>query len=79
MIILGEGNINLLLCADLSTDKLVFKSGDKLAGSDGKCIILALSAVKSFSVYKTFKIKLYPVAILNRALNLLISCILVKL
>ena len=45
MIILGEGYVYIDILTDLSANELLFESGNELAGTDGKGVVLSLSAV----------------------------------
>ena len=57
MIIFRELHVHFHILVDLSADKLLLKSRDKRAGTDGQRIIRALATLKCFSVYKSFKIQ----------------------
>ena len=46
VVILREGHVHVELVADVVTDDLILKAGDKLAGADGQAEVLGLAAVK---------------------------------
>ena len=69
MIILGEGNVDVLLLAGLHADDLILKAGNEAAGAELKLVILALAALECFAVVEAFKVDHGNVAELGLALN----------
>ena len=69
MVVLGEGDIQVLLLADLHADDLVLKAGDKLAGADLQVKVVALAAVEGHAVHEALEVDVGHVALLNLALH----------
>ena len=57
LIVLREGNDNILALARGQTDDLLLKAGDECTGAERQLILLRLAAVKRLAVYEAFKIK----------------------
>ena len=55
-IILGEGNIQILLIAGLQTDDLILEAGDEGAGADLQAVILALAALEGLAVLEALEV-----------------------
>ena len=68
-IVLGEGNVNVLLLAHLHADELLLKAGNEAAGADLQVKILALAAVEGHAVVKALKVDVGGVALLYGALH----------
>ena len=66
-VILGEGNVYVELVADVLSDNLILKAGDKLTGSEYERMALSLSAVKSLAVSKALEINYNGIAVCRRA------------
>ena len=69
MILLGEGDVNVLLIPGFQADQLIFKPGDELTGTDNEGVILRLAALKRNAVDRAVKVKYRGVARLDLALN----------
>ena len=68
-IVLGEGDINILLLAGLHADQLILEAGDKAAGTDLQIKGIALAALESNAVVKALKVDVGGVALLDGALH----------
>ena len=68
-IVLGEGDIDVLLLTHLHADKLIFKAGYEAAGADLQVKILTLAAVESHAVVEALEVNVGDVALLYGALH----------
>ena len=66
-VILGEGDVDILLLADLHADDLLLKAGNKGTGTELKGVALGLAAVKTLAVEEAVKVDLRSVAHLSLA------------
>ena len=68
-VVLGEGDVDILLLAGLHADQLVLETGDKATGADLKIKVLALAAIERLAVVKALKIDIRGVALLHGAVH----------
>ena len=68
-VVLGEGDINILLLAGLHADQLILEAGNKAAGTDLQIKGIALAALESNAVVKALKVDVGGVALLDGALH----------
>ena len=68
-VVLGEGDVDILLLAGLHADQLVLETGDKAAGADLQIKILALAAIECLAIIKALKIDIRGVALLHGAVH----------
>ena len=67
VIILRECYCDRELFIDVVTDQLIFEARDKGVGTDLQIVAFCLSAFKSNTVYETFVVDRYCIAIFNRS------------
>ena len=68
-VVLGEGNVDILLLAGLHADQLVLETGDKAAGADLQIEVFALAAVESHAVVEALEVDGGGVALLHGAVH----------
>ena len=64
-VILGEGDVDVLLLAGLHADDLVLKAGHEAAGAQLQVVALALAAVKGHATREALKVDVGGVALLG--------------
>ena len=69
VIILGEGDVEILLVAGLHADDLILKAGDEAAGAELELVILALTALERFAVVEALEVDDGDVALLGLAVD----------
>ena len=69
MVILGEGDIDVLLLTGLHADDLILKAGHKAAGTQLQTVIGAFTALKGNTVLETLKVDDSSIATLGLALH----------
>ena len=80
MVILGEGDVDVTLVADVHADHLLFKSGNEGAGTDFELIAFGSAAFELFIAHEARKIEGYDIALTNGTiLNGCFGCHLVEL
>ena len=68
-VVLGEGDVDILLLAGLHADQLVLEAGDKAAGADLQIKVLTLAAIECLAIIKALKIDIRGVALLHGAVH----------
>ena len=68
-VVLGEGDVDVLLLAGLHADELLLEAGDEAAGADLQIEVLALAAIEGHAVVKALEIDVGGVALLDGALH----------
>ncbi len=80
MVILGEGDVDVTLVADVHADHLLFKSGNEGAGTDFELIAFGSAAFELLIAHESRKIEGYDIALTNGTiLNGCFGCHLVEL
>ena len=69
MIVLGEGDVDVLLLAGLHADDLILKAGHKAAGAQLQIVVLALAAIERLAIQEAFEIDDGGIAALGRAVH----------
>ena len=69
VIILGEGNVEVLLVAGLHADDLILKAGNEAAGAELELIVLALAALERLAVVEALEVDHGNVALLGLAVH----------
>ena len=69
VIILGEGDVEILLFAGLHADDLILKAGDEAAGTELELVVLALAALERLAIVEAFEVDDGDVALLGLAVN----------
>ena len=67
MVLLGELHLQVLLLADVHTDHLLFKAGDKGMAADLQHLLFGGAAGKSHAVHCAGVVQIHGVAVLHRA------------
>ena len=68
-VVLGEGDVDVLLLARLHADELLLKAGHEAAGADLQIEVLALAAVEGLAVVEALEVDVGGVALLHGALH----------
>ena len=68
-VVLGEGDVNVLLLAHLHAHELILKTGHEAAGANLQVKILALAAIEGHAVVKALKVDVGGIALLYSALH----------
>ena len=68
MVLGGELYVYVKLVADIVSDDLILKSGNKLTGAENKVAALSLAAFKRLVADKAFVVDIYCVAVLSGAI-----------
>ena len=69
VIVLGEGDVQVLLVAGLGAHQLLLEAGDKGTGTQLQVIVLALAALKGLAIVKALKVDDHGVAVLGGAVH----------
>ena len=69
VIVLGEGDVNVLLIAGLQTHDALFKAGNKGVGAQLQGVVLGLAALEGHAVVKALKVQQNGIAHLGLALH----------
>ena len=69
VIVLGEGDVHVLLVAGLGANQLILKAGDKGAGAQLQAVALGLAAVKGNAVLEALEVDDHGVAVLSLTLH----------
>ena len=69
MIVLGEGDVQILLVAGLGAHQLLFEAGDEAVGTQLQAVVLTLAAVEGLAVQETLEVDDHGVAFLGLALH----------
>ena len=69
MIILGEGDVDVLLVAGLHADDLLFKAGNEAVRAQLQAVVLALAALERLAVQEALEVDDGGVALLSLALH----------
>ena len=68
-VVLGEGDVDVLLLAGLHADELILEAGNEAAGADLQIKSLALAAVEGHALVKALEVDVGGVALLDSALH----------
>ena len=69
VIVLGEGDVDVLLFAGLHADDLILKAGHKAAGAQLQIVVLALAAIERLAIQEAFEVDDGGIAALGRAVH----------
>ena len=69
VIILGEGDVEILLLTGLHADDLILKAGNEAAGTELELVVLALAALERLAIVEAFEVDDGDVALLGLAVN----------
>ena len=72
-VVLGEGDVDVLLVADVHADNLFLEAGDEGAGAKLKVICLGLAAVETLAVEITVEVDVGDITHLSLALNVYLA------
>ena len=68
-VLLGEGDVQILLIAGLQANQLLLKTGNKAAGTQLQAVVLALAALESNAIQEALEIDHDGIAVLSLTLN----------
>ena len=68
-VVLGEGDVDVLLLAGLHADDLILEAGDKAAGAELEVEVLTLAALEGNAVVEALKVDVGGVALLGGAVH----------
>ena len=71
MVILGEGDVDILLFTHIHADNLLLKAGNELTGTQLQVKVSALAAVEGNAIVKALKVNVGGVAHFSSTLNIL--------
>ena len=69
VVILGEGDVEILLLTGLHADDLILKAGNEAAGTELELVVLALAALERLAIVEAFEVDDGDVALLGLAVN----------